>query len=73
MATKTTSKRRLHSYNDETLENALQDVRNEETIRAKCRKYGVPRTTLQGRLKGRALKSKMGPDPVVVLKNEKKI
>ena len=68
-------KRKLHKYSEELLQKALEEVRNGAKIRKTCKTYGVPRATLQDRLKGRIVEKprQMGPDPYLGLENEKKI
>lgn len=69
-------KRKFHRYSEESLEKALDSVRNGAKIRETCRNYGIPRATLQDRLTGRVASDKprrMGPDPYLSTENEQKI
>lgn len=68
-------KRKIHTYSEENLRKALEEVKNGAKIRETCRAYGVPRSTLQDRIKGRVSDKprKMGPDPFLTLESEKRI
>lgn len=69
------AKRKIHQYNDENLVKALEAVRNGASQRETCRNYGIPRATLQDRIKGRVAEKprQMGPDPYLSKENEQTI
>lgn len=63
-------------YTEEALSNALRYIReNNHGIRETCRRYGIPRTTIQDRLSERVTEKprKVGPDPIFGIKGEEKI
>lgn len=68
-------KRKFHQYSEKNLEDALKAIRNGAKIRETCREFGVPRATVQDRIKGRISEKprQMGPDPILTHTNEKKI
>lgn len=68
-------KRKIASYSEKSLKQALYEIReNQKPIRAICREYGIPKTTILDRIKGRTTDSlkKPGPDPVIGKVGEKK-
>ncbi|KAJ8929563.1 hypothetical protein NQ314_017726 [Rhamnusium bicolor] len=76
VAVKQISKRKLYKYSEEALARALLEIREgRKGIREASRDFGVPRTTIQDRLKGRAPEKlgKVGPEPVLTIDGEKKI
>ncbi|KAF9803401.1 hypothetical protein SFRURICE_007247 [Spodoptera frugiperda] len=68
--------RRIHRYCNEDLQQALIDIRKKgRGVRETCRKYGIPRTTVQDRLSGKMcddMKQK-GPDPILGIEGEKRV
>lgn len=64
------------SYSPTSLASALKDIREKgRGIRETCKKYGIPRSTVQDRLSGKrtdAIQNR-GPDPVLGLSLEKQI
>ncbi|KAI5637068.1 DDE superfamily endonuclease domain-containing protein [Phthorimaea operculella] len=72
----TRAKRKRTNYSPECLELALKAIRDEGIgIRESCRKYKVPRTTVQDRLSGRRtdVLKKTGPTPVLGAPGETKV
>lgn len=64
------------NYRPEDLERALKEIREDGTcIRETCRKYGIPRTTVQDRLAGRRqdVLQPRGPEPYLGFEGEKKV
>lgn len=69
-------KRKLYTYSEESLKQALQLIRGGQiSIREASRKFRVPRTTLQDRLSGRCsdILKKTGPQPIMTTEGEKRI
>lgn len=65
-------KKKIHTYSGGSLIKALGAVKSGAKIRPTCRIYGVPRATLQDRIKKRVSDNlrKMEPDQFLTLKNE---
>lgn len=76
MSSKDPKKKKTGNYPPESLELALKEIRNDgKGIRETCRKYGIPRTTIQDRLVGKRtdeLKNR-GPEPILGTSGEKKV
>ncbi|KAJ8938668.1 hypothetical protein NQ318_020366 [Aromia moschata] len=72
---KNKTKKIFRKYSEDVLRKALQEIKEGSTLRETCRKYGVPRSTVLDRIKGRIPEplQRMGPDPVLTTKVEKKI
>lgn len=60
-------KRKFHQYEEDSLKRAVEAVRNGGKLREICRQYGVPKSTVQDRIKGKVSNviKQMGPDPVL--------
>ncbi|XP_050681505.1 uncharacterized protein LOC126976946 [Leptidea sinapis] len=69
--------RRLFSYKEEDLKNAIDSIKNQLMgYREACRYYGVPFATVHDRLSGKVAvnkKPKVGPDPVLGVQGEEKL
>nr|CAH7743641.1 unnamed protein product [Callosobruchus chinensis] len=58
-------------YNRSKLENALRDIQNgTESYRTAEKKYGIPKSTLEFKLKHPGHKETLGPSPVLTLEEE---
>lgn len=68
-------KRPIHNYTATALSTALSAIREGMGLNAASRKYGVPRGTLQDRLKGRVREGprRMGRDPYLTRTEEEKL
>ncbi|KAJ8911938.1 hypothetical protein NQ315_016280 [Exocentrus adspersus] len=62
-------------YDQNQLQKAVEAVRNGGKLREICRQYGVPKSTVQDRIKGKVADAciAMGPSPVLTLGIEKRI
>lgn len=70
------NKRNFFAYSEESMKKAIAEVEKGAKIRETYRNFGIPRATLQDRLKGRVSQNrsrKMGPDPYLSVENEKKL
>lgn len=70
---KTNNKKNFHRYDKNALKNAVEEVKNGSKLRETCRKYGIPKSTVQDRIIGRVSSSVMGPDPFLTIEIENKI
>lgn len=68
-------KRKFHQYDEDSLKRAVEAIRDGGKLREICRQYGVPKSTVQDRIKGKVsdLSKQMGPDPVLTREIEKKL
>lgn len=68
-------KKKFHQYSEQNLQSAIQSIRTGTKTREACKIFGVPRSTVQDRLKGRVSEKprQVGPDPYLTLKNENRI
>lgn len=66
---------KFHQYDNSSLETAVEAVRNGGKLRKICRQYGVPKSTVLDRIKGKVAPSckHMGPTPVLTTEYESKI
>ncbi|KAJ8967707.1 hypothetical protein NQ314_002653, partial [Rhamnusium bicolor] len=55
---------------DAEIETEKNTVQNGEKLREVCRRYGVPKSTVLDRIKGRVTTSRMGPNPILTDENE---
>lgn len=64
--------RTRQKYTNEALLQAVAAVREGGKLREICRQFGVPKSTVQDRLKGKVAETcrHMGPDPVLSRGNE---
>ncbi|CAH0550713.1 unnamed protein product [Brassicogethes aeneus] len=62
-------------FTDENLQKVIEAMYNGITIRKSCRRYNIPRATLQDRIKARIANKprQMGPDSYLSAENEKKV
>nr|CAH7741106.1 unnamed protein product [Callosobruchus chinensis] len=62
---------KLKQYDRSKLENALRDIQNgTESYRTAEKKYGIPKSTLESKLKHPGHKETLGPSPVLTLEEE---
>nr|CAH7753587.1 unnamed protein product [Callosobruchus chinensis] len=62
---------KLKQYDRSKLENALRDIQNgTESYRTAEKKYGIPKSTLEFKLKHPGHKETLGPSPVLTLEEE---
>nr|CAH7736446.1 unnamed protein product [Callosobruchus chinensis] len=62
---------KLKQYDRSKLENALRDIQNgTESYRTAKKKYGIPKSTLEFKLKHPGHKETLGPSPVLTLEEE---
>ncbi|KAJ8933913.1 hypothetical protein NQ314_013714 [Rhamnusium bicolor] len=68
-------KGKFHQYDEDSLKKAIEAVRNGGKLREICRQYGIPKSTVQDRIKGKVSDDckHMGPDPVLTRENEQKL
>lgn len=65
-------KRKFYTYSQDSLKEALREIReNGLPIREASKRFGVPRTTIQGRIKDIARKT--DPEPFLTNEGEQKI
>lgn len=57
-------------YSEESLIKAIEEVNNGMPKREACRKYNIPRATLQFRLSEKYTKSSHGPSPILTIHEE---
>lgn len=63
---------KLKEYDRKQIEKAVQDVLSKkESYRAAERKYGIPRSTIEFRIKHPERKSTCGPSPILTEDEEK--
>jgi hypothetical protein len=71
------NKRKFFSYSDDAIKRALFEIReNNMSTREASRQFGVPRTTIQDRLKGKSPENivrRTGPPPIMTREGEQKI
>ncbi|KAJ8917901.1 hypothetical protein NQ315_002593 [Exocentrus adspersus] len=62
-------------YDQNQSQKSVEAVRNGDKLREICRQYGVPKSTVQNRIKGKVADAciAMGPSPVLTLGIEKRI
>ncbi|KAJ8936784.1 hypothetical protein NQ318_009000, partial [Aromia moschata] len=71
---KNKTKKIFRKYYEDVLRKVLQEIKEGSKLRETCRKYGVPRSTVLDRIKGRIPEplQRMGPYSVLTTKVEKK-
>lgn len=62
---------KIPQYTREQLDNALEDINQGIPIRVAAKKYGIPRATLQFKLKNPDSKHEFGPNPYLTTDEEK--
>jgi transposase len=71
------NKRKFFSYSDDAIKRALFEIReNNMSTREASRQFGVPRTTIQDRLKRKSPENivrRTGPPPIMTREGEQKI
>ncbi|CAH1985428.1 unnamed protein product [Acanthoscelides obtectus] len=68
-----TKKQKSATYSEETLQQALKDVRAGESKKSVAQKYGIPRATIQFRLKNKLAGAKRGRRTYLTEEEEAKI
>lgn len=65
-------KGKFRHYDENSLKTAVEEVKNGHKLREVCRRYGVPKSTVLDRIKGRISENckRMGPDPVLTSEHE---
>lgn len=68
-------KKKFHQYSEEALQKSVESVKAGGNLRSVCRKYGVPKSTVQDRISGKVAKTntQMGPDPILSHEYENKL
>ncbi|KAJ8966802.1 hypothetical protein NQ314_003298 [Rhamnusium bicolor] len=68
-------KNKFRKYDEQNLKNAVEEVKNGGKLREVCRRYGVPKSTVLDRIKGRISETckKMGPDPILTIEHEQQL
>lgn len=62
---------KLTQYDKSKLENALSDIQNgTESYRTAGKKYGIPKSTLEFKLKHPGHKETLGPSPILTSEEE---
>lgn len=65
---------RRSPYDANSMESAINEVKNNEiSLRAAAKKYGVPKSTLEFKLKNPGHKETCGPSPILTVGEELKL
>lgn len=64
-------KKIIHNYTQSAVNNAIIDIKNGSSILGTSKKYGIPRSTLNDKLKGKVpIEKKMGPPTILSSEEE---
>lgn len=59
-----------NEYNAESMEAAINEVKNNMSYRNAAQKYGVPKSTLEFKVKNPGHKDTCGPNPILSAREE---